>query len=149
MRSFKNDFENLALYPVSRPSMLFTRSGQYSVAADVKAEITPVHSMMLRDAGYPPPKRVEVSLWLYKPGSKPTGASLGYAVTRGYDVIFSDEEPVDNVVSAVGEWSEMQRTFIVPDVYDSTLRISFFIRNPGKSMLFADDLSLRFRYGWD
>ncbi len=147
--TFENDFENMAILPVVRPSQVFTRSGQYSVAADKKVEETPLFSTRLDELGYPYPKRIGVEVWMLKPGSRPTGASLGYSLNNGAKVLFSEEQPVDSLVRAPLTWARVYKTFIVPDVNDSSLQIRIFIKNPKHALLFADDLLVRYRYSWN
>jgi hypothetical protein len=148
VQSFENDFENLALSPVFRPSKIFTRSGLYSVAANDKSGITPLFSIRLDEFRYPYPKRMEVELWALKPGSSHTGASLEYTLSRGQEILFRDGQPLDSVLKSSQTWSKVVKTFIIPDVFDSSLLVRMFLRNPGKAMVFVDDLRIRYRYGW-
>jgi len=148
-QSFENDFENLALSPVARPSKIFTRSGIYSIAASGTGGITPLYSARLEDFRYPYPKMMDAELWVIKPGRRPTGASLNYTLNRGTDVLFSDWQPLDSLVKDPMIWSKVSRTFIIPDVYDSSLIVSIFIRNPGHDLLYIDDLKLKFHYRWN
>ena len=149
LKTFKNDFENLALSPVARPSKVFTRSGIYSIAASGKGDITPLYSAWLDDFRYPYPKLMDVEVWALKPGNLPTGASLNYTLNRGTDVLFSDRQPLDSLVKSPLTWSKLSKTFIIPDVYDSSLQVRVFIRNPDQRQLYVDDLRLWFRYRWE
>ncbi len=148
MGSYKNDFENLALSPVKKPSAIFTHSGQYSIAANEKGGITPLYSINTDLFGYPYPKTIEVAVWMLKNSGKPTGASLGYSVAKGNKTLFGDEQPLDKVEGSQGTWFEVRKTFIIPDVNDSSLQIDLFIRNPRQASLYMDDLQLSYRYGW-
>jgi hypothetical protein len=147
--SFKNDFENLALCPVTQPSVIFTHSGQYSIASDEKSDQTPLFSIRLDELGYPWPKMMEVEAWVLKPGSRPTGASLGYALKRGAELLFDDEQPIDTLVKNPLTWSRVHKTFIIPDVNDSSLQISIFIHNPRHALLFLDDVKAHYHYSWN
>jgi hypothetical protein len=149
LNSYENDFENLALCPVRKPSEVFTRSGQYSIAACENGGITPLYSVRLDDFGYPYPKTMAVELWGLKPGARNTGASLGYTVTQGTRIVFSDEVPADAAVKKSMEWSGISAKFIIPDVNDSSLRIDLFVRNPLNVPFYVDDLSLDFHYSWN
>ena len=149
IQSFENDFENLSLMPVSRPSQVYTRSGLYSIATREKDGSTPLFSSRLDDYGHPWPKMMEVEAWVLKPGRMATGASLSYTLNRGDEVIFGDERPLDRVLKSPGTWSEARASFIIPDVNDSSLQIRIFIRNPKHSLLFIDDLRVKYRYSWN
>ena len=149
VQSYQNDFENLALSPVVKPSKVFTRSGQYSIFANDKGGNTPLFSIRLDDFGYPYPKTMDVEIWALKPGKQPTGASLGYTMCRGDDILFSDEQPLDSLVKNRMTWSKVSKTFIIPDVNDSSMQIRIFIHNPGRAMLFADDLKVDYHYRWN
>jgi len=146
--SYSNDFENLALSPVAHPSMIFTRSGQYSIANE-KSGQTPLFSIMLDELGYPFPKKMEVEVWVFTPGSRPTGASMDYTLSKGAQVLFSDKQQLDNVVKKPLTWSKVSKTFIIPDVNDSSLQISIFMHQPGQALLFIDDLKVRYHYTWN
>jgi hypothetical protein len=148
VQSFENDFENLALSPVVKPSQVFTRSGLYSIAANDKSGVTPLHSLRLAEIGYPWPKMIEVQLWMLKNSGRPTGASLGYVVKRGDAILFEDRLPVDSVLLNRGAWTLVKKTFIIPDVYEPDVRIHLFIRNLRQADLYADDLRLKFNYSW-
>ena len=149
IQSYENDFENLALSPVLKPSKLFTRSGLYSIAAREPGGLTPVFTTRLDEFGYPYPKMMEVEAWVFKPGARYTGASLNYTLHRRSEVIFCDEQPLDSVLRAPLTWSKVSKTFIIPDVNDSSLQISVFIKNPQDHFLFVDDLKIRFHYRWN
>lgn len=146
--SYQNDFENLALCPVKRPSAVFTRSGQYSIAANEKSGQTPLFSIRLDELGYPYPKMMEVEAWVLKPGRRTTDALLSYTLNRGNEVLFSDEQPIDSLVTSPLTWLKVKKTFIIPDVNDSSPQISIFIRNPERMLIYVDDLKVRYRYGW-
>jgi len=149
VRSYENDFENMALSPVVRPSMLFTRSGRYSIAAREKGGQTPIFSIRLDEFGHPWPKTMEVEVWALKPGAAGTGAALCYTLKRGADLIFSDEQPVDSVVTKPLTWSKVGKNFIIPDVTDSSMLINIYIRNPKYGQLYVDDLHIKYRYSWN
>ncbi|MEI7663642.1 MAG: hypothetical protein WCK34_15655 [Bacteroidota bacterium] len=149
IRSYENDFENLALSPVTRPSQLFTRSGLYSIAASEKGGHTPLYSVRLDELGYPYPKMIDVEIWMLKPGTRPAGALLGYSLNRGTEILFSDEQPVDSLVKKPLTWLKVSKRFIVPDVNDSSLLISIFVVNPKNVPLYSDDLKIKFHYNWN
>jgi hypothetical protein len=149
VQSYENDFENLALSPVIRPSRVFTHSGLYSIAAMEKGGITPLYSVRLEDFGYPWPKMVEVEGWVLKPGIRATGTSLSYTLNRDGVMLFGDDQPIDSLVKDKLSWTKVSKTFIIPDVNDSSLRISIFMRNPGNALLYLDDLHLRYKYKWN
>ena len=148
-RSYNNDFENMAILPVFKPSEIFVRSGQYSVAASLKTIETPLFEQDITDLGYPLPKRVEVVLQLLKPGQGPTGAFLAYRFKGDTAVALTHRIAIDQVVKEPLSWTPVFKTFIVPDVNDSTQVIELFIENPKKALLFADDLDLIYRYDWN
>ncbi len=147
-RSFDNDFENLALCPVKKPSMVFTRSGQYSIATEKKSEITPLYSVPLSVFGYPFPKMIGVDAWILKPGIQPTGATVSYTFTKDGAVLYNDEMALDSMVKESQTWTRIHKTFIIPDQYDSTLRINLFLQNKKGALLYLDDLRLKFEYVW-
>ncbi|MEI7499218.1 MAG: hypothetical protein WCK84_02115 [Bacteroidota bacterium] len=149
VQSHQNDFENLALSPVVKPSDIFTRSGQYSIATIEKKEQTQLFSIRLNEIGYPWPKIMDVEVWALKPGYLSTGASLSYALKRGPDILFSDEQPIDSLVKNPMTWSKVCKTFIIPDVNDSSLQISIYIHNPRRALLFFDDLMVKYHYRWN
>jgi hypothetical protein len=149
IKSFENDFENLALCPVRQPSMIFVCSGLYSISANEHGEITPLYSVRLDEFGYPYPKMLDVEVRSLKPGNRPTGASLGYSVNHGNDIVFSDEQSIDSLVRNPMTWAKVCKSFILPDVYDSSLQVNIFIRNPAHALLYMDDLRLRYRYAWN
>jgi len=146
--SYKNDFENLALCPVRSPSAIFTRSGQYSIACEKNGQ-TPLFSIRLDDFGYPYPKMMEVEAWVLKPGTRPAEASLDYTLNRGFEVLFSDRQPVDTVLKEKLTWLKVKKIFIIPDVNDSSLQINIFISNPKHALLYVDDLCVRYKYNWN
>ena len=147
--TYRNDYENLAICPVVHPSQIFTRSGAYSIAASDKGGITPLYSVRLEEIGYPPPKKMEAEAWVLKPGNRPTGAFLGYTLSRGAEVIFSDEQAVDSMLNNQLTWSRVHKTFILPEVNDSSLLIRMFVRNPRNLPVFVDDLRIKFHYRWN
>jgi hypothetical protein len=148
-KTFTNDFENMAILPVKKPSPLFTRSGQYSVAANTKGVETTLWSAALSGFGNPVPKTIGAEVWILKPGRASTGASLYYTLSKDTTILFSDSICLDSLVRESLSWVRVSKTFIVPDIYDSAMQLRIFIRNPKKKMLCADDLALRFRYGWN
>ncbi len=149
VQTWQNDFENMALSPVFKPSQLFSRSGQYSIAATEKDGITPLFSTRLDAFGYPFPKLMDVEIRAFKTENQPTGASLSYTLTRGNEILFGDDQPLDGLIQNQDTWSKVNKTFIIPDVYDSTLQINIFIKNPKLALLYADDLEIRYHYGWE
>jgi len=149
VQTWQNDFENMALSPVFKPSQLFSRSGQYSIAANEKEGKTPLFSARLDAFGYPFPKRMDVEIWALKTENQPADASLNYTLTRGNEILFGDEQPLDGFIKNQDTWSKVKKTFIIPDVFDSTLQINIFITNPKRTHLFADDLEIRYHYGWE
>ena len=146
--SVVNDFENLAFCPVSRPSAVFTRSGQASIATVEKSGITPLYEIILDELGYPWPKVAEVEIWMLRPGKMPTGASLSFSVTNEDKVLFTDEEPVDSVLRHPLTWSLISRRFIVPDVNDSSIRIRLAVKNPKHALFYLDDLKIKYIRQW-
>lgn len=149
IRSFINDFENLSLCPVYKPSPVFTRSGQYSVATEKYSTLTPLYSLSTGLLGQPVPKRLICSLWLLKPGNRPTGAFLTYQFRRDTTMVFSDRVPVDSVLTGPLTWNRLSATFIIPDLNDSIQQVRIFIENPRRALIYADDLAIRFRYDWN
>lgn len=147
-KSYENDFENLALSPVRKPSVLFTRSGQYSVAAGAGPAVTPLWSARLGDFRYPYLKYSTASVWLLKNSNRPTGAYLVWVVAKGGKALFTDRAAIDSAVSAAGAWSRLTATFILPDVTDPAVTIGLGILNPKRASLFADDLHLDYGYSW-
>lgn len=148
-RSYENDFENLALSPVNKPSTIFTHSGQYSIAASGSSGKTPLFKVRLGDFGNPQPKMMDVEIWTLKPGLLTTGASLEYTLNRGSEIIFSDKQPIDSLLKLRMTWTKICKTFIIPDVSDSSLQIRIFIRNPKHTLLFLDDLKIQYHYIWN
>lgn len=149
IQSFENDFENLALSPVFRPSQIFTRSGLYSISATEKGGVTPLYSIRLDEFGYPFPKMIEASAWFLKPGNRPAGASLNYTLNRGTEILFSDGQPLDSLVKTPMIWTKVGKNFIIPDVNDSSLQINIFIKNPKNVILYVDDLKIKYHYRWN
>ncbi len=149
IQSYENDFENLALSPVFKPSRIFTRSGLYSIAANESGGQTPLYSIRLDEFGYPYPKIMEVEAWGFKPGLHETGASLCYTLNRGEEVVFSGKQSIDSTVIGPMKWWPVSKTFIIPDVNDSSLHIKILINNPKQCFLYMDDLKIRFHYQWN
>ncbi len=149
MKSYENDFENLALSPVPHPSTVFTRSGQYSIAANTTGGITPLYTARLNDFGYPWPKMMDVDVWVLKPGALATGAVLGYTLSHGNEVLFGEEQPVDSLLQSPLTWSKISKRFIIPDVNDSSLVVSVFVRNPLRSLFYVEDLKIQYKYKWN
>jgi hypothetical protein len=147
-QSFKNDFENLALTPVKKPSVVFTHSGQYSIVTEKRSDITPLFSVPLNEFGDPVPKMIDVEAWIFKPGSLQTGASLSYTFSRDQKVLFDDELKIDSAVKKPMTWVRVNKTFIVPDIYDTNLRIDVFIFNPKRLIFYIDDLRIHYDYSW-
>ena len=143
---FENDFENMAIFPGTRPSKVFTRSGQFSVAVRPGDTLTLLYSVPIRQFGFPPPKQAEVTLWLYNPANRPAGSFLSFTMTRGGMVVFRSDIPADPAPAA---WTELRHTFPVADVLDSTLVLNLQIANPGRALLFCDDLRVQFRNHWN
>jgi hypothetical protein len=148
IQSFENDFENLALSPVVKPSRVFTRSGIYSIAAKEKGK-TQLYSIRLDEFGYPYPKMMQVDAWIFKPGMRPTGASFSYTLNRRTEVLFGSDVPVDCLMKNPMMWSKISKTFIIPDVIDSSLQVNIFIKNPQDALIFVDDLKIKFLYRWN
>ena len=149
VQSYENDFENMALSPVFKPSPVFTRSGQYSIAANEKGGHTPLFSTRLYEFGYPFPKMMDVEVWVLKPGNRVSGASLKCTLNRGTEVLFVDEQPLDSLMKYPATWTKVSKTFIIPEANDSTLQISLFISNPRQALIYVDDLHVRYRYTWN
>jgi hypothetical protein len=148
-QSFSNDFENMALCPVKKPSMVFTHSGQYSITTEKKSERTPLFSIPLTAFGYPVPKMISVGAWILKPGTQPTGATLSYSFLRDGAVLYNEELNLDGVVKDPLTWTRVSKNFIIPDLYDSTLKINIFIRNPKRKLIYMDNLCLKYKYRWN
>ncbi len=147
--SCENDFENLALCPVIKPSRLFTRSGQISIPCDEKRGITPLYSARLYEFKYPWPKSMDVEVWMLSPGKMGNNVALSCNFSRGDIPVFGDRLKISSLMAAPLVWTKIQKRFIFPDVNDSSLQVSIFIENPGRTMLFTDDLSIRYHYGWN
>ena len=148
MSSYRNDFENMAIYPVLKPSHLFTHSGQYSVYAGGDPEKTPLFTAHLYEFGYPWPKQFSAEAWIMKLNTRETGACLGFAAIRGDRVVFSDSVPLDSLLKQPLNWTRISKNFIIPDFSDSSLTLKLYIANPLRKPLFADDLSMSFSYSW-
>lgn len=148
MQSFRNDFENLALSPVERPSQVFTRSGQYSIACH-RAEVTPLFLVALYEFGPRYPKRIEVEAWVLKPGNRSTGASILYRVCQGTEILFEDELPIDSQFGDPLHWTPVRGSYIIPEVSDENIQIQLFLKNPQHAFIYVDDLQLNYRYFWN
>lgn len=148
LRTYENDFENLALSPVRKPSAVYTRSGQYSIAPEKNNPLTPLYSVPLTFFGDPTPKWFLAETWVFKPGQRPTGASLYYTFTKDTTLLYHDCLELDPLAKDSFTWFRAGKTFIVPDLYDSTLQINLFLRNPEGALLYIDDLKLKFSFGW-
>ncbi len=146
--SFENDFENLAIFPGRHPSALFTRSGQYSVRSDAADRRTVLFERPLYEFGGHWPKRFRAEARVFSPGRLKGGEALSWEVTRDNSVIFTDSIPLAAQSVEPLSWSRVAGEFILPDVPDSSLVVRIFLDNPDGTMLFADDLSVRFLYGW-
>ena len=147
--SFKNDFENLALRPVERPSRIFTRSGLYSVQTDRKSEHTSLYSARLCEFKYPWPKMMDVEVWMLSPGVRTGAAALSCSFMKDSSMLFSDRMELPASFLPPMVWTRTCKTFIFPDVNDSSLQMHVFIDNPDRALLFADDLKIRFHYQWN
>jgi hypothetical protein len=145
--SFVNDFENLAIFPGIKPSEIFTRSGQYSVAANQHE--TTLFTVDLIKRGNPIPNRAAVTFWMLKPGSQPTGATLVFAFSRDTTVIFSSHFPLDPVVLRPMAWTLVRKTFIIPDLNNPAQRIRIYISHPVRSVFFMDDLEVKYLNNWN
>ena len=147
--TWQNDFENLALSPVVKPSPIFTRSGLYSIAATEKGGRTPLFSVRLDAFGYPFPKLMDVEAWVLKPGNRSTGATLAYTLNLDGEALFGDEQKLDSLVTSSMTWIKVDKTFIIPDVNDSTMQINIFIANPKRALIYVDDLKVHYHYKWN
>jgi len=147
--SFENDFENLAIFPASIPSTVFVRSGIYCVATKGSGTNIPLFSVSLDNLGYSMPKEIEFEVWMLKPGKRPTGAFLNYALYNTDKVIYSEEEKLDPQFNKSGEWVIIKKRFIIPDMCDRSTQMKFSIENPGRSLFYLDDLSIRYCYSWN
>ena len=148
VRSFCNDFENLAIFPGRHPSTLFTRSGQYSVRSDA-TDLQPVlFEKPLYEFRHPWPKRMIAEAWFLSPGHFRGGEEFYYTVSKDHSVLFSDSIPLAKVAENPLSWQKISGEFILPDVSDSSIVVRMSVRNPNGTLLFADDLSVRFLYGW-
>ena len=101
---------------------------------------------MLRDFKYPWPKIMEAELYVLAPGRQPGQAVLVCDCTMGGKILFSDSA---SAATEPMRWTRLGKTFLIPDVNDSSLTITLRVADPGQALLFADDLSLRFRYDWN
>ncbi|MCX6277611.1 MAG: hypothetical protein NT004_05910 [Bacteroidetes bacterium] len=148
IKTYKNDFENLALCPVVKPSQIFTRSGQYSIPCDKKSKKTLLYSARLYEFKSPLPKIMDVDVWMLSPGRRVGNAALSCNFIRNNIPVFDDRKKLTTAVTAPLMWTMVSKTFIIPDVNDSSILINLFIDNPDGSLLYFDDLSIRFRYNW-
>ena len=149
INSFKNDFENLALCPVVKPSQIFTRSGQYSIPCDGKSKKTPLYSFRLYDLKFPWPKQMDVDVWMLSPGRRLGNAALSCNFIRNNNKIFDDSVKLADSLITPLVWTQISKTFIIPDVNDSSVQVNLFIDNPDGYLIYTDDLSVRFHYGWN
>ncbi len=146
IRSIENDFENLAIFPGRKPSRVFTRSGQYSLAAGLPPGKTVLWEGRLFEFGYPWPKGLETGLWIFQPGMIPSGALITFSVISNDQLMLRD---TFHIPSCPGQWKQVSHRFIIPDVNDTATLLQLTLENSRMKPLFADDLSVRFFYHWN
>lgn len=146
IRSVRNDFENLAIFPGRKPSRIFTRSGQCSLHAGVPPGKTVLWEGRLYEFGYPWPKVLEAGIWIYQPGTIPSGAQVAFSVFGDDRLLIRDTLILP---SSPGKWKLVSHRFIIPDVNDTAALLQLTLDNPLTKPLFADDLSIHFFYHWN
>jgi hypothetical protein len=145
MTSFRNDFENLAIYPGLKPATRYTRSGQYAVAVLPK-QTTPLYEVPINDFGYPLPSELMVETWLFAPGSKSDEVSIDLQVLRKDSLLFTCRIPADRALQSPGRWHGFRGDYVVPAIGDTGLLMKLVVRNGTPDTLYADDLSIGFAY---
>jgi hypothetical protein len=146
--SYENDFENLAIFPGRKPSLIFTRSGQHSIRSDRERDPLVLYEASLYELEYPWPKFIDTQIFFLKPGKRKTGASLKFSAYSKEKEIFTDVIPLDSFLKQSSEWTPLAERFIIPDLYDTAMVIRLTLENPNRVPLFADDLALKFGYSW-
>jgi hypothetical protein len=91
---------------------------------------------------------MDVEVWMLSPGKLGNNVALSCNFSKGDTPVFGYRQNLNPLMEAPILWTRIRKSFIVPDVNDSSLQVTVFIENPERSMLFADDLSIRFHYDW-
>jgi hypothetical protein len=91
---------------------------------------------------------MDVEVWMISPGKKSGNAALACEFSMNGRVVFNDRKKLAEPDLSPLVWTKIHKTFIIPDVNDSSLQINVFIDTRQGSLLFADDLKIMFHYDW-
>jgi hypothetical protein len=142
--TFRNDFENVAIYDGTKVTDSVHHSGTYSAYLEPNDEVSCKHSSMIWDFYGKYPKLITVQLLVKKAKPGLIGALLVCSFEKNDTIVNRQSQPMEPFAGETHSWYTVFRTFRVPDGLLENSRMNFYIWNKGKSAFFVDDLTIRY-----
>ena len=142
--TYTNDYENEEEIRGSQITEQIAHSGFYSVKADPRNEFCAKFSRMMWEFGTRYPGQVHVKLWLNMPFAVPTGAMIVFSIEKDHKSASWQACKLDQFALPVYKWIRVETTFNVPEKIPGDYMMLIYIWNPGKKVLYADDLNISF-----
>jgi hypothetical protein len=142
--TFRNDFENSAIYFGTKVTDSVQNSGTYSAVLDKDNEICCKHSNMVWDFNgiYPRFIQVQLLVKLVKPG--PVNAYLVCNFEKNGMVYYIQSQPLEPFVGISRSWCKVFRTLRIPEGLPGDTEMNFYVWNKDKTTFFVDDLTIRY-----
>jgi len=142
--TFKNDFENAALYDETKVTDSVQNSGSYSAVLDHDNEICCKHSAMVWDFNGKYPKFITVQLLVKKVKPGLVNALLVCSFGKNDTVYDLQSQPLEPFAGKTRSWFTVFRTFRVPEGLSGDTRMNFYVWNKEKNAFFVDDLRIKY-----
>jgi hypothetical protein len=142
--TFKNDFENEAIYDGTKVTDSVKNSGAYSAVLDPDHEICCKHSSMIWDFNGIYPKFIKVQLLVKKAKPGSVGALLVCSFEKNDTVVNQQSQPLEPYTRETHSWFTVFRTFHIPGGLPGNSCINIYIWNKDKNTFFVDDLKIRY-----
>lgn len=142
--TFKNDFENEAIYYGTKVTDSVKYSGMYSAVADPAQEICCSHSFMIWDFNGKYPKFIRVELLIRKVSKDPINAFLVSSFQKNDKIVNLQSLPIEPLPAKINSWITVVKTFYVPRGLPGDANMNFYIWNKEKKTFFVDDVKIKY-----
>jgi hypothetical protein len=142
--TFRNDFENAAIYNGSMVTDSISNSGLWSAFLDKDHETCCEHSAFVRDFKGKFPKSITVQLMVKKVKPGPVNALLVCSFEKNDTVYNTQSQPLEPFIGYTLSWLTVFKTFRVPYGLSGDTQISIYVWNKEKNAFFVDDLKIRY-----
>ncbi len=142
--TFKNDFENIAIWNGSMVTDSVSNSGSWSAVLDKDHEICCEYSTFMRDFKGKFPKFVTVRLMVKKVKQGPVNALLICSFKKRDTVYYTQSQPLEPFIGNTCSWLIVFKSFRIPYGLSGDTQLSIYVWNKEKNSFFVDDLTINY-----